>query len=67
MVSDLSYRKFLHKITKLLDIHAPVKKLSHREKKNLPKPWLAKGILQSIKQKNVISRKFIRTKDKSDR
>ena len=29
---DLSYKKFLDKITKLLDIHAPVKKLSHKEK-----------------------------------
>ena len=60
---DLSYKKFLDKITKLLDIHAPVKKLSHKEKKSLSKPWLTKGILQSIKQKNVLYRKFIRTKD----
>ena len=60
---DLSYKKFIDKITKLLDIHAPVKKLSHKEKKSLSKPWLTKGILQSIKQKNVLYRKFIRTKD----
>ena len=60
---DLSYKKFLDKIAKLLDIRAPVKKLSHKEKKSLSKPWLTKGILQSIKQKNVLYRKFIRTKD----
>ena len=62
---DLLYKKFLDKITKPLDIHAPVKKLSHKEKKSLSKhlPWLTKGILQSIKQKNVVYRKFIRTKD----
>ena len=64
---DLSYKKFLDKITKLLDIHAPVKKLSHKEKKSLSKPWLTKGILQSIKQKNVLYRKFIRTKDLTKR
>ena len=56
---DLSYKKFLDKIAKLLDIHAPVKKLSHKEKKSLSKPWLTKGILQSINQKNVLYRKFI--------
>ena len=36
---DLSYKTFLDKITKLLDIHA-VKKLSHKEKKSPSKPWL---------------------------
>ena len=64
---DLSYKKFLDKITKLLGINVPVKKLSHKEKKGLSKPWLIKGILQSIKQKNVLYRKFIRTKDVTKR
>ena len=65
--ADLSYKNFLDKITKLLDIHTPVKKLSHKEKKSLSKPWLTKGILQSIKQKNVLYRKFIKTKDLTKR
>ena len=77
---DLSYKKFLDKITKLLDIHALVKKLSHKEnihalvkklshkeKTSLSKPWLTKDILQSIKQKNVLYRKFIRAKDLTKR
>ena len=64
---DLSYKRFLDKITKLLDIHAPVKKLSHKEKKNLFKPWLTKGTLQSIKLKNILYMKFIRTKDLTKR
>ena len=63
----LSYSKFLDKIAKLLGIHAPVKKLSHEEKKSLSKPWLTKGILQSIKQKNALYRKFVRTKDLTKR
>ena len=54
---DLSHKKFLDKITKPLDIHALVKKLSHKQKKSLSKPWLTKDILQSIKQKNVIIQK----------
>ena len=64
---DLSNKKFLDEITKLLDINAPVKKLSHKEKKVLSKPWLTKDILQSIKQKNVLYRKFFRTKDLTKR
>ena len=64
---DLPYKTFLDKITKLLNIHAPVKKLSHKEKKSLSKPWLTKGMYQPIKQKNVSYRKFIRTKDLAKR
>ena len=64
---QLSYKTFLDKIIKLLDMHAPVKKLSHKEKKSISKPWLNKGILQYIKQKNVLYRKFIRTKDLTKR
>ena len=48
---NLFYKLFLGEITHLLDIHAPITKLSIKEKKNLEKPWLTKGILQSIKQK----------------
>ena len=56
------YKLFLNKITHFLDIHAPITKLSIKEKKELEKPWLTKGILQSIKQKNIY-RKFIRSKE----
>ena len=54
---------FLDKITHLLDIHAPITKLSIKQKKELEKPWLTKRILQSIKQKNIIYRKFIKSKE----
>ena len=40
---------------------------SHKEKKSLSKAWLTIGILPSIKQKNVLYRKFIRTKDLTKR
>ena len=44
---------FLDEITRLLDIHAPITKLSIKEKK-MEKPWLTKGILLSIKQKKAL-------------
>ena len=44
-------------------MHAPITKLSIKGKKNLEKSWLTKGILLSIKQKNIIYHKFIRSKE----
>ena len=60
------YKPFLDKITHLLDIHAPITKLSIKEKKELEKPSLTKGILQSNKQKNIYH-KFIRSKETSSK
>ena len=48
----------------MVDIHAPITKLSIKEKKELEKPSLTKGILQSNKQKNIYH-KFIRSKETS--
>ena len=50
----MSYKKFLDKITKLLEIHAPLTKLIHKDKISLSKSWLTIGMLQSIKQRNVL-------------
>ena len=41
----------------------PITNLSLEEVKSSNKPWLTKGILKSINQKNAIYRKFIRTKN----
>ena len=60
---NLFYKLFLDKITHLLDIDAPITKLSIKEKKELEKRRLTKRILQSIKQKNIIYRKFIKSKE----
>ena len=34
--------------------HAPIKQLSNKETKNLLKPWISKGILNSIKLKFLL-------------
>ena len=41
----------------------PITKLSLKEMKSNNKPWLTKGILKSIDQKNACYRKFIRAKN----
>ena len=43
--------------------HAPLKTLTIQEKKLRLKPWITTGILTSVKTKNRIYRKFLRTKN----
>ena len=41
----------------------PVTKLSLREMKSNNKPWITKGVLKSVNQKDAIYKKFVRTKN----
>ena len=54
---------FFETFDSLLQKHAPIKKLSNKDKKTMKKPWITKGILNSIEKKNRIYRKCIRTKN----
>ena len=58
-----SFQFFSNKITDILNKHVSINKLSLKEMKSSNKPWLTKGILKSIHQKNTIYRKFIRAKN----
>ena len=49
--SDL-FELFYSKITEVVDRHVPIKQLSRREIKTRSKPWVTKGIRNSIKVKN---------------
>ena len=60
---DFSFSKFFETFNNLLQKHAPIKKLSNKDKKTMKKPWITKGILKSIEKKNQIYRKYIRTKN----
>ena len=46
--------KFIDIFHKTLNIHAPLRKQSRKETKLKNKPWLSKGILISIHQKNLL-------------
>ena len=50
------------KLLLIINKHAPYKTLSKKETKLKFKPWITKS--KSIKKKNVLYRKFIKTKDK---
>ena len=48
---DNSFNKFFVMIEMLLDTYAPIQKLTKAELKLKSKPWLARGIIASIKRK----------------
>ena len=53
---------FLEKYNKIVDKHAPNKKLSIKESKLETKPWISSALLKSINTKNRLFRKFVKTK-----
>ena len=60
---DFSFSKFFETFNKLLQKHAPIKKLSNEDKKTMKKSSITKGIRKSIEKKNRIYRKCFRTKN----
>ena len=52
---------FYDKISKIVDLHIPVKQLSKREVKIQSKPWITPGIRVSIRVKNRLFKKFLST------
>ncbi len=60
------FNKFNQGLTKLINQHAPLQKLSLRQTKLSQKPWLTFGILKSIQIKNKLYRKLCRCKFKNE-
>ena len=56
------YKFFYENIMKVIDKNAPLKKLTKEELKRSKKPWITKGILTSIKKKNILLKKIIKSK-----
>ena len=51
---DLAMTNFINDIKNMVTRHTPLKKLSRKEAKTRSKPWLTKGLLKSIKTKNLL-------------
>ena len=65
---DYSFDKFFLIVETLLDTYAPIQKLTKAESKLKPRrPWLTRGIMTSIKKKNVIYKKFIKAKNSTEK
>ena len=58
-----SFELFFQKLDQLFDKHCPKKKITKKQQKSLPKPWLTKGILKSIKVKNKTYKQFCKSTD----
>ena len=50
-------------LNEVTDKHAPMKKLSRNEKRLALRPWLSKGLLNSIKRKNKMFRELLKKHD----
>ncbi len=59
---NTQFHSFYSKLNSLVDKYLPLKSLSKKSLKNNSKPWITVGIRQSIKCKNKLYKKFIRTK-----
>lgn len=58
---DEIFTSFYNNINTIIDKHVPLKQLSKREVKFRSKPWISKGIRTSIKKKNKLYNKFLKT------
>jgi len=60
--SDM-FNRFYYKLSEITDKHIPIKKLPKNKQITFSsKPWFSKGIQTSIKIKNKIYRKYLKTK-----
>ena len=64
---DYSFDKFFLIVEMLLDTYAPIQKLTKAESKLKSKPWLTRGIMTSIKKKNIIYKKFIKAENSTEK
>ena len=57
---------FLKKYCAVLDQHAPLRKLSKKEKKRERKPWITLGLTKSISKKRSLFKQLKKLKLKED-
>ena len=58
-----SFDMFDQKINEVLDKHVPLKKLTKKELRLQAKPWITQGILNSIKRRDRLLKKYINSTD----
>ena len=54
---------FEKKINDLLDLYLPLRKMTKRELKKQHKPWITTGILNSMKRRDKLQKKFAKSKN----
>ena len=56
------FDSFYKELTRIVDKNIPIKQLSRRELKSYSKPWITCAIKTSIRRKNALYRKYLKTK-----
>lgn len=59
---NIIFDSFHEKVSQIIDFHIPVKQLSKQELKFRSKPWITQGIRKSIKIKNNLYKKYIKSR-----
>ena len=60
--SSKMFESFHRILTQFIDKHIPIKQLSRRELKSYSKPWITSAIKTSVRVKNALYKKFLKTK-----
>ncbi|XP_057292033.1 uncharacterized protein LOC130614615 [Hydractinia symbiolongicarpus] len=60
---NISFDKFINRLDGLLDQHVPTRLLTRRQKKRDSNPWITKGIIKSIQQRDRLYKSLIKAKD----
>ena len=58
-----SFDSFDQKVNEILNKHAPLKKLNKKQLRLQSKPWITPGIVKSIKRRDNLLKKYIKTTD----
>ena len=64
---EKSFKSFITTVNSIIVEHAPLKKISVKERKLRAKPWITKGILTSINNKNKTYQKYCQPKNQTRR
>ena len=62
--SNKSFDDLLSGINSLVDKYMPLKKITNREFKRMYKPWITDGILNSIKRKDKLYDRYVKSKNR---
>ena len=60
---DLLFESFFDRTNTLIDIHAPLKKLTNKQIKKCAKPWTTKGLKTSIAKRDNLLKAYCKEKD----
>ena len=60
---DLIFESFHTKISDIVDKHVPIRKLSKKQVRLLAKPWITTGIRASIRTKNKLYKRYLRSRN----